>query len=41
MDYLYYRLEVQNIKTYQLLYECDNYRERHSNWFLIDLTDTK
>lgn len=41
MGYLYCRLEVQNIKTYQLLYECDNDRERHINWFLIDLTDTR
>lgn len=41
LDYLYCRLEVQNIKTYQLLFQCDDYKERHINWFLIDLTDTK
>lgn len=41
LDYLYSRLEVQNIRTYQILYECDQSKERHRKWFLIDLTDQK
>lgn len=41
LDYLYSRLEVQNIRTYQILYERDQSKEGHRKWFLIDLTDQK
>jgi len=40
-DRLYELLKVENARTYQILLFCDGNTERHSRWFMIDLTDPK
>ena len=40
-DRLYELLKVENARTYQILLSCDRNTERHSRWFMIDLTDSK
>ena len=40
-DRLYQILKVENVRTYQLLLSCDRNEEKHSEWFWIDLTDSR